>query len=111
MKADIQIRKAIAADISTLRALIDASVRGLQSEDYSPQQIEGALKSVFGVDSQLIADETYFIAEAKLETKTENANVVAVGCGGWSKRKTLFGGDQWIDRTDSLLDPRTDAAK
>nr|HEV7953165.1 GNAT family N-acetyltransferase [Candidatus Acidoferrales bacterium] len=111
MKADIQIRKAIAADISTLRALIDASVRGLQSDDYSPEQIEGALKSVFGVDSQLIADETYFIAEAKLETKTENANVVAVGCGGWSKRKTLFGGDQWIDRIDSLLDPRTDAAK
>ena len=107
METGINIRKAVAEDIPKLRALIDASVRGLQAEDYSPQQIEGALKTVFGVDSQLISDGTYFIAEAK----TENANVVAVGCGGWSKRKTLFGGDQWTSRADSLLDPRVDAAK
>jgi N-acetylglutamate synthase-like GNAT family acetyltransferase len=107
MRPDIHIRKAVAADIPSLRALIDASVRGLQAEDYSPEQIEGALKSVFGVDSQLIADGTYFIAEAK----SENAEIVAVGCGGWSKRKTLFGGDQWRERKDSLLDPRVDAAK
>jgi len=107
MLSNIHIRKAVAADIPNLRALIDASVRGLQAEDYTPEQIEGALKTVFGVDSQLIADGTYFIAEAKLE----NAEVVAVGCGGWSKRKTLFGGDQWTERKDSLLDPRVDAAK
>jgi GNAT superfamily N-acetyltransferase len=104
---DIRIRKAVAADIPILRALIDASVRGLQSADYSPEQIEGALKSVFGVDSQLIADGTYFVAE----TKPEDAETIAVGCGGWSKRKTLFGGDQWTERKDSLLDPRVDAAK
>ena len=108
---EIQIRKAIAADIPMLRALIDASVRGLQSVDYTPEQIEGALKTVFGVDSQLIEDGTYFIAEDRSEIKIENANVIAVGCGGWSKRKTLFGGDQWTSRTDSLLDPRVDAAK
>ena len=111
MHSDIQIRKAVAADIPTLHTLIDASVRALQAEDYSPEQIEGALKTVFGVDSQLIADETYFIAEAKQETKSEGVKVIAVGCGGWSKRKTLFGGDQWTARKDSLLDPRTDAAK
>src|ERR1700691_5908854 len=111
MHFDIQIRKAVAADIPQLRALIDASVRGLQADDYSPEQIEGALKSVFGVDSQLIADETYFIAEAKVEVKGESTEMIAVGCGGWSKRKTLFGGDQWTSRTDSLLDPRIDAAK
>jgi GNAT superfamily N-acetyltransferase len=111
MNFEIQIRKALAADIPQLRALIDASVRGLQADDYSPAQIEGALKSVFGVDSQLIADGTYFIAEAKSETKTESAEVITVGCGGWSKRKTLFGGDQWANRTDSPLDPRADAAK
>ena len=64
--------------------------------------MEGALKSVYGVDSQLIADGTYFVAEA------ENA---IVGCGGWSKRKTLFGGDRWTEREDSLLDPIKDAAK
>ena len=104
---DILIRKAVAADIPKLRALIDASVRGLQSEDYSPEQIDGALKSVFGVDSQLVADGTYFIAEAKIK----NTEAIAVGCGGWSKRKTLFGGDQWTERKDSLLDPRVDAAK
>ena len=105
MQAEIQIRKAVAADIPKLRALIDASVRGLQAGDYSPQQIEGALKTVFGVDSQLIADETYFIAEAKVKMKSESADVIAVGCGGWSKRKTLYGGDQWTERKDSLLIP------
>jgi N-acetylglutamate synthase-like GNAT family acetyltransferase len=111
MQLDIHIRRAVVADIPQLRALIDASVRGLQSDDYSHEQIEGALKSVFGVDSQLIADETYFIAETKVEMKSESIKMVTVGCGGWSKRKTLFGGDQWTNRTDSLLDPRTDAAK
>jgi len=105
--AQIHIRKTAPEDVPVLRALIDASVRGLQAEDYSPEQIEGALKTVFGVDSQLIADGTYFIAEVK----NENAEIVAVGCGGWSKRKTLFGGDQWTERRDSLLDPRVDAAK
>lgn len=105
--AQIHIRKAVPEDVPALRALIDASVRGLQAEDYSPEQIEGALQTVFGVDSQLIADGTYVIAEAK----TESADVVAAGCGGWSKRKTLFGGDQWTERRDSLLDPRVDAAK
>jgi N-acetylglutamate synthase-like GNAT family acetyltransferase len=107
----IQIRKAITADIPKLRELIDASVRGLQAGDYTPEQIEGALKTVFGVDSQLIEDETYFVAEAKSQAKIESAGVIAVGCGGWSKRKTLFGGDQWTARKDSLLNPRTDAAK
>jgi GNAT superfamily N-acetyltransferase len=108
MRANIQIRKAVAADIPNLGALIDASVRALQAEDYSREQIEGALKTVFGVDSQLIADETYFVAEVESIPVSE---VIAVGCGGWSKRKTLFGGDQWTARKDSLLDPRADAAK
>jgi GNAT superfamily N-acetyltransferase len=107
MTANIHIRKAVPKDIPTLRALIDASVRGLQAEDYSAEQIEGAMKTVFGVDSQLIADGTYFIAEMK----SEDGARIAVGCGGWSKRKTLFGGDQWTNRTDSLLDPSVDAAK
>jgi GNAT superfamily N-acetyltransferase len=107
MTANIHIRAAAPEDIPILRALINASVRGLQAADYSPEQIEGALKTVFGVDSQLIADGTYFIAELD----SEDGARIAVGCGGWSKRKTLFGGDQWSNRTDSLLDPRVDAAK
>jgi GNAT superfamily N-acetyltransferase len=105
---NVRIRKAVAADIPQLREVIEASVRGLQAQDYSPAQIEGALTSVYGVDSQLIADETYFAVEAAAPGKN-NSTIVA--CGGWSKRKTLFGGDQFAAREDSLLDPARDAAK
>jgi GNAT superfamily N-acetyltransferase len=99
---NISLRQAVPADVPALRLLIDASVRGLQAADYTPAQIEGALQSVYGVDSQLIADGTYFVVEAE--------NLI-VGCGGWSKRKTLFGGDRWTGREDSLLNPDQDAAK
>ena len=98
----ISIRQATNEDAPVLRALIEASVRGLQSGDYTAEQIDGALHSVYGLDSQLIADGTYFVAQT---------DSVVVGCGGWSKRKTLYGGDQWTGREPALLDPRTDAAK
>ncbi len=101
----ICIRQAVAADIPALRELIAASVRGLQAQDYTAVQLESALKTVYGVDSQLIADGTYFAAEA------DDPKGLIVGCGGWSKRKTLYGGDQWSGREDLLLDPRKDAAK
>jgi GNAT superfamily N-acetyltransferase len=104
---NIHIRKANAADVPRLQEVIEASVRGLQTGDYSPAQIEGALKSVYGVDSQLIADGTYFVAE--ISDAPNQAEIVA--CGGWSKRKTLYGGDQFAAREDSLLDPACDAAK
>jgi GNAT superfamily N-acetyltransferase len=102
----VQIRKAVAADVPRLREIIEASVRGLQSNDYSPAQIEGALRSVYGVDSQLIADGTYLVAE-----EISEADPVIVACGGWSRRKTLYGGDQYSGREDSLLDPAREAAK
>jgi len=105
---NIHIRTATMADAPRLRKVIEASVRGLQAGDYSPGQIEGALKSVYGVDSQLIADGTYFVAEV-FEPETKAPTIV--GCGGWSKRKTLYGGDQFAGREDSLLDPVRDAAK
>jgi GNAT superfamily N-acetyltransferase len=104
---NVGVRKAVAADVARLQEVIEASVRGLQAQDYSPTQIEGALKSVYGVDSQLIADGTYLVAET-LETE-KAAQIVA--CGGWSKRKTLYGGDQYAGREDSMLDPSCDAAK
>ena len=107
MLPSIHIRHAVPADIPALRALIDASVRQLQAQDYTPTQIDSALESVFGVDSQLIADETYFVAEAR----PAESQPVTVGCGGWSRRKTLYGSDQWTGREDALLDPRHDAAK
>lgn len=104
----ISVRRAVPADVPRLREVIEASVRGLQAGDYSPAQIEGALKTVYGVDSQLIADGTYFAAEI-IDRDTDSPAIV--GCGGWSKRKTLYGGDLYAGREDSLLDPAHDAAK
>jgi len=103
----IQIRNAGAADIPILHRLIEASVRGLQAEDYTPAQIAGALGTVLGVDKQLIADQTYFLAE----TQDDLGESVTVGCGGWSYRKTLFGSDHGPRRETALLDPARDAAK
>jgi GNAT superfamily N-acetyltransferase len=114
----IRIRLAFSADIPVLRTLIDASVRGLQTEDYTPSQIESALATVYGVDTQLIADGTYFVAEVgsgvvagDSPARALSTAPLIVGCGGWSKRKTLYGGDQWTGREAALLDPRQDAAK
>jgi GNAT superfamily N-acetyltransferase len=106
MTVSVRIRKAVAADVPRLREIIEASVRGLQADEYSPVQIEGALRSVYGVDSQLIADGTYLVAE-----DISQPDPVIVACGGWSKRKTLYGGDQYTRREDSLLNPTCDAAK
>ncbi|HEV2615102.1 MAG TPA: GNAT family N-acetyltransferase [Candidatus Acidoferrales bacterium] len=105
---NVEIRQAVPADVPILRKLIDASVRGLQAQDYTPTQIELALKTVCDVDSQLIADGTYFVAE--IQSSDKDGSVI-VGCGGWSKRKTLYGGDHWAGREDAVLDPLRDAAK
>ena len=79
------IRKATPADVPELRQLIDASVRGLQAEDYTPTQIESALATVFGVDSQLIADGTYFVAEAK---QHDGAGLPGAADGASARRST-----------------------
>src|SRR5690348_12155745 len=96
------IRAATPDDTPALAALIKASVRQLQAGDYTEAQREAALKSVYGVDTQLIADGTYFAVES---------DGLIVGCGGWSRRNTLYGGDQFAGREDSLLDPSKDAAR
>jgi GNAT superfamily N-acetyltransferase len=123
---EIRIRPALAADIPLLRRLIDASVRALQAGDYTPQQIERALATVYGVDTQLIADGTYFVAEGRPAESSQTSAVpagsaggapaplgepVIAGCGGWSKRKTLYGADHCAGREDELLDPLRDAAR
>ncbi len=105
--ASFTIRVATPADVPLLHALIEASVRGLQANDYTPAQIEGALGTVLGLDTQLIADETYFVVEAV----NASGEKVMAACGGWSRRKTLFGGDHATIREPELLDPRSDAAK
>ena len=93
------LRIATAEDVAGIRGLIEASVRGLQSGDYSAAQIEGALATVFTVDSRLIADGTYFVG------LTESGELA--GCGGWSFRKTLYGGDHQIEKVaPERLDPR-----
>ena len=99
-----RLRVATSEDVPGIRELIEASVRGLQARDYSPAQIDASLKTVFTVDSQLIADGTYFVALA--------GDGSLAGCGGWSKRKTLYGGDHQVERVEpELLDPAVDAAK
>ena len=98
----LSTRLATQQDIPKLNDLIALSVRGLSTRYYTPNQIESAIKYIFGVDTQLIIDGTYYIAEK---------DGVLVGCGGWSKRNTLYGGDQHKEIEDPLLNPATDAAR
>src|ERR1035438_9890720 len=105
-KMTFSVRRATIDDIPRLGRVIEASVRGLQAEACSAAQSDGALRSVYGVDSQLIVDGTYFVAE-----QTSGKGSLIVGCGGWSKRRTLYGGDQYAGREDSLLDPTREGAK
>jgi len=98
----ISTRLAQLDDIPQLNKLIDLSVRGLSIGYYTPNQIESSLKYMFGVDTQLVIDGTYYIAEI---------DGIIVGCGGWSKRNTLYGGDQYKETEDPLLDPQKDAAR
>ena len=102
------LRLATDEDIPALHQLIEASVRGLQTNDYTPAQIEGALGTVLGLDTQLVRDQTYFVAEADCLAR---GRARLAGCGGWSKRRTLFGADRGPDRELELLDPQKDAAK
>lgn len=105
--AELSWRTAVESDIPALHVLIEKSVRHLQADDYSREQMEGALGTYLGVDTQLIADGTYFTAEAG----SAGNERLLVACGGWSRRKTLFGADRRPGRDESLLDPKTDAAK
>ena len=98
----ISLRLATHSDIPGLNALIARSARGLSQADYRPEQVEGALRGAFGVDTQLLRDATYFVAE---EVGMD------VGCGGWSYRATLFGGDARGGRDATRLDPTVDAAR
>ena len=96
------LRMACESDVPALDALIPLSVRSLQAPYYSPAQINAALGPVFGVDRQLIRDGTYFVAER---------DGAIVGCGGWSRRLALYGGDSDRAEENSLLDPQRDAAR
>ncbi len=98
----IVLRTAAHADIPMLEELIARSARGLSGADYRGSQIEGALRGAFGVDTQLLNDQTYFVAEE---------DGLPAGCGGWSFRATLFGSDARAGRDSTPLDPCTQAAR
>jgi GNAT superfamily N-acetyltransferase len=97
-----QVRKAIPEDIAVLNELVRESVLGLGAADYSPEQLASALRYLFGIDSRLVEDGTYYVVEAGKRP---------VASGGWSRRRTLFGGDQYAARADDLLDPQTEPAR
>src|SRR5882724_2557195 len=96
------LRPARWADIGRLNRLIATSARSLSRAYYTGQQIEALITPVFGVDSQLLEDRTYYLIQRGEEL---------LACGGWSHRRTLFGGNQAKAGTDSNLDPRTEAAR
>lgn len=98
----MELRVACESDVTALTRLIEASVRGLSRGFYTPAQIDAALADIFGVDSQLIADGTYYVIDG------ESGPAAA---GGWSGRATLYGGDQAKGAVDPLLDPAKDAAR
>ena len=99
---DFEIRLAKNEDIAILKSLIPISARELSENYYTEQQINSAIRYIFRVDTQLITDGTYYVAETE-------GNIV--GCGGWSKHKTMFCGDQMKEAADPLLDPKTEAGR
>lgn len=102
MTDPVAIRLATLDDVDEIGRLIELSVLGLQAGDYSPEQMAGALGSVFGVDRQLIRDGSYFVVERDGQI---------AGCGGWSRRQTLFGGDAVEGKNDAELLPGVDPAR
>ncbi len=97
----LSIRLATEADLPALRALMARSIDELQTDFLTPEQVE-ASRDIMGLDTQLVADRTYFVVEE---------DGALAGCGGWSRRATLFGGDHSAGRDAALLDPATEAAR
>jgi len=100
----MHLRAAEEEDIPALQKLIAASVRELSRGFYTAEQAESGLRYVFGVDSQLIADRSYYVIE-------DDTGGGLLAAGGWSRRRTLYGGDQMKGSDDPLLDPETESAR
>lgn len=94
-------RLATLSDLGVLRTLMDAAIAELQKPFLDPHQIDSS-RTIMGLDTQLIEDGTYFIVESEGQI---------AGCGGWSRRATLYGGDQTPGRNADYLDPKRDPAK
>ena len=100
---DLIFRKAKISDIDDLERLITKSARSINSAFYSKIEIDAALGNAWTVDRQLIIDKTYWVVE--------NLEGVVIGCGGWSKRKLLFGKNDALDPLNNELIPGTDSAR
>jgi GNAT superfamily N-acetyltransferase len=98
----MNVRLASLVDVPSLRSLISSSVRSLSATYYTAEQIDVSIARVFGIDTQLIADRTYYVIDGPGGP---------AACGGWSHRRTLYGGDQMKDIADPELDPSVDAAR
>jgi GNAT superfamily N-acetyltransferase len=102
MRGELQLRTALPEDLPELTELIARSARLLSRGYYTETETESAIRHVFGVDSALVADRTYFVVKS---------GGVIVGCGGWSRRRTLYGGDQRPVGPQEMLHPPRDAAR
>ena len=94
-------RLATESDADELRPVMEAAIMELQKDFLTPAQIESS-RAIMGIDTQLIADGTYFVVEC---------DGAIAGCGGWSRRATLYGSDHTPGRDARLLDPSTEAAR
>ncbi len=98
-------RLAQESDIPAIESLMRAAIAGNMKDFLSKEEITAAQETM-GLDTTLIEDQTYFVIEAEAQGET-----VMVGCGGWGKRKTLYGGDHTKGRDDDFADPAVDAAR
>ncbi len=98
----IEVRAARPEDLPAIEALIARSARELSADSYSPVQVNALLRYVFGADTQLVRDGTYFVCQA---------DEALAAAGGWSRRATLYGADRMKDAEDPLLDPATEPAR
>ncbi len=105
MKIELTHRFAQLADVPSIVELMRISITENMASFLSAAEVEAAQETM-GVDNSLIEDETYFLIET-----IQNSETILVGCGGWGKRRTLYGGDQTIGRDDSFSDPDVDAAR
>lgn len=102
---ELTYRFAQKEDIPAIIELMQIAIEENMKAFLTKVEIEAA-KETMGVDQRLIDDQTYFLIET-----FEDGRAVLVGCGGWGKRKTLYGGDHTVGRDDAFSDPETDAAR
>lgn len=102
----LRLRIAVEDDIEALREVMRMAIAELQKGFLSPDELAASF-DIMGLDTQLIVDRTYFA----VEDWGASGMPTIVGCGGWSRRRTLFGGDHSAGRDAALLDPGRDAAK